>query len=213
MNQRRIAVFIADVLPHVREGLSALLSTDPEFINAGLAASAGVATTEAVRLRPDLILIDPIFGKNQSWEIIARLKQNLPEAIILIHRSDITPEQMLAAMQRGASDVIHKSLPPGMLISRLKMAGAHQFRIHPALASGLVGIVGRRSELPPSSRPLSPAEWEVLQLAVNHPSVSEIAGHLGENPAAVFKLNASLIEKVHDAYRTNTALVVAPDAP
>ena len=209
MNQRRITVFIADAFPHVRDSLSALLSTDPEFVIVGLADNAPLAVREGVRNRPDLILIDPKFGQEEGWGTIFHLKKGLPQAVIVIHSSDITSEQMLQAIQSGASDIIPKSLPPGQLIKRLKMADAHQFRVHPALASGLLKLVGNPAGLPTTSRPLTQGEWQVLTLAVREQSVAVIAGQLGQTPGDVFTTIASLIDKVQYAFETHSALVVA----
>ncbi len=206
MTNHRTTVLIADSRTAVRESLAALLSTDPAFVIAGSAGSGSAALREAAHKQPDLILIDPNFGRQRGWEVISSIKGLRPDSIILVHTNEMTAEQLLEAIQRGASDIIHKALPPDQLLERMKMAQARQFLVNPAVAGLLLTRLQAAAALPLSPRPLVEAEYRLLQLAARYPAVGDIARDLGEPLPLVYTTIASVIEKIQFAFFTGTAL-------
>jgi len=71
-----IALLIVDDHPVVRDGLVAILGTQPDFKVAGEAASGEAALALYERLRPDVILLDLNLPRKDGREVLAEIKED-----------------------------------------------------------------------------------------------------------------------------------------
>ena len=79
----KIKILIADDHAIVRIGLSALLKTESDLSVVGVAKDGEEAVAEALRLNPDVIVMDLMMPKKSGVEATAEIHARLPEAKIV----------------------------------------------------------------------------------------------------------------------------------
>ena len=79
-----IRVMIADDHSVVREGLRALIDTEPGMELVGEAADGAEAVAKACALHPDVLLLDLMMPRMGGLDAIDYIKQDDPNARILI---------------------------------------------------------------------------------------------------------------------------------
>ena len=78
MNEARIRILVADDHPIVREGLVAILETQPDFDVVGEAATGGEAVRLATTLAPDILLLDLEMPELDGVEVLRRVRVQCP---------------------------------------------------------------------------------------------------------------------------------------
>jgi two-component system chemotaxis response regulator CheB len=109
-----IRVLLAEDSAVVREYLIALLQEDPDLRLVGIARDGQEAVEQAIRLRPDLILMDVHMPRLNGLEATREIMARVPIPIVLISSSLSREEATLGfeAIKAGALTVIDK--PPGL---------------------------------------------------------------------------------------------------
>jgi NarL family two-component system response regulator LiaR len=112
----RIRVLIADDHAIVREGLQALISSEPSLELIGEAADGLEAVQLARSLQPDVILLDLVMPRKSGLEAIVEIKQDNPAARILVLTSFAEDDKVFPAIKSGALGYLLKdSLPHELL--------------------------------------------------------------------------------------------------
>jgi DNA-binding NarL/FixJ family response regulator len=167
----------------------------------------------ALRLKPDVVVLDLTMPEKNGLETIQQLRQELPQTELLVfsmHDSDELIREVFAA---GARGYVLKSDAARHLVEALHSLSQHKpfftSRISEAILSSLVSPPAEVEPAP--ADPLSSREREVLQLLAANKSNKEVATQLGISVRTVethrrsimLKLNAnSIVELVHYAIRS-----------
>jgi len=105
-----IRLMIIDDHEMVREGLKAILITEPDFSIVGLAANAEEALILIERLRPDVALLDVRLPGVSGIEVCRIVTEQYPETAVII-LTTFTDEQVIAqSIQAGAKGFILKDV-------------------------------------------------------------------------------------------------------
>ena len=80
----KIKVLIADDHTIVRIGLTALLNAESDIEVVGEAKNGEMAVKEALRLTPDIVVMDLMMPKKDGAEATAELHERLPSAKVII---------------------------------------------------------------------------------------------------------------------------------
>jgi DNA-binding NarL/FixJ family response regulator len=100
MNKIRVLVTNAETI--VREGLSAILSLQPDMEVVGQAGDGIRAVELAEKLQPDVILLDLAMPRRDGLKTIPILIKQVPHSRILMLSSFAEPELASAAIKAGA---------------------------------------------------------------------------------------------------------------
>ena len=103
-----IRILIADDHPVVRDGLAAMLSTQPDFDVVAQAASGQEAIDKAGSYRPDIVLLDLEMPNMDGVETLRHLRNHLPAIQVLVFTAFDTDERILSAVQAGAKGYLLK---------------------------------------------------------------------------------------------------------
>jgi len=173
MPDERIAILVVDDHPVVRDGLVGMLGTYPDLSVIGTAGSGEEALALAVRLRPDVVLLDLQLPGLHGLDVLARLKdgERPPRVIVLtVHDDD---DLVLRAVQDGADGYVLKQASLEELVDAVRHVAAGGRRFDEVVVSAL--LEARERERDAESPALTPRELDVLRLVSNGCSNKEVA--------------------------------------
>ncbi|SIT74998.1 response regulator [Edaphobacillus lindanitolerans] len=104
-----IRVMLADDHEMVRIGVSAFLQLQPDMEVVGEAANGREAVELALRLRPDIILMDMVMPEMNGAEATAAIIRDWPEARIMVVTSFLDDDKVYPALEAGAVSYILKT--------------------------------------------------------------------------------------------------------
>ena len=97
-----IRILITDDHKIVRKGLRAMLESEPDFDVVGEASNGDEAVSQVRALQPDVILLDLLMPHKDGLQAILEIKQEYPDARILVLTSFIDDEKIIKAVNAKA---------------------------------------------------------------------------------------------------------------
>ena len=177
----RITLLVADDHPMLREGLVAVLGTQPDFEVVGEAADGDEVVRLARSLDPDVILLDLEMPGTDGVEALERLRDAGSRARTVVFTAYDTDERILGSLRAGARGYLLKGASRQEIFGAIRTVQAGGSLLEPAVADRLLERIDGEEKVPQNRR-LTPRELEVLALLARGLKNAEIAGptlHLG----------------------------------
>jgi DNA-binding NarL/FixJ family response regulator len=198
MVKEKHRVVIAEDHTILREGLRALLSSNPGFHIVG-EAEDGLEAIQCVQtLRPDLILMDLSMPRMNGMDAIKEIKKRCPEIKVLVLTVHKTEEHILATLQAGADGYVLKDSTSSELLMAIKSVLSGKTFLSPGISGKVIQgyLEGRKNlKLKSSWDTLTQREREILKLIAEGYKNKEIADYLYISLKTVEKHRANLMEK------------------
>ncbi|MFI9503569.1 response regulator [Nocardia sp. NPDC052566] len=172
-----IEVLLVDDHPVVREGLRGMLSAETDLTVVGEAGCGAEAVALAMRLSPQVVLMDLRMPDVDGVTATARILKHRPETKILIVTTYDTDTDILRAVEAGASGYLLKDSSRAVFADAIRATACGETVLAPSVAGRLARRAG------PSDRiQLSARELEVLGcVAKGHTNVDiGVALHISE---------------------------------
>jgi DNA-binding NarL/FixJ family response regulator len=168
-----------------REGLQALVRQDARFTVVGLAGSADCAMSEALRSKPDIVLLDLSLPDCRGIELIRRIRTRLPHSRIIVVSPDARPERISSAVEAGVAGYLRRDSRGERLMQCLDVVRGGGFCVdaHTLLDlvhGGNAAVSRPRSAAdPPNGKgALTAREKQILHGVANGMTLKEIASEL-----------------------------------
>ena len=198
-----ITVLLAEDHAIVRQGLCALLKADGDFHMVGEARTGREAVVMALKLKPDVILMDIAMPVLNGLEATRQILAANPAAKIVIlsaHSDDEYIERMIAA---GAAGFLEKQTSAEILTQAIREVASGAKFFSPSITKRLNHAKTaplNREGLKARKVHLTPRESEVLQLVAEGSANKQVAAELKISIKTVEKHRQQLMDKlnIHD---------------
>ena len=199
-----IRIVVVDDHPVVREGLTAVLSDEPEFKVVGQAESGEAALAAVLRLMPTIVVMDMQLPGISGIETCQRLRRRSPSTKVVILATYPNGGGIARAFAAGASAFVLKRSELAELREAVRVVARGDEYIDPRLAPKVAAMASgdRRAKGPFDLTVMEMRVLEKLPLGMTNAEIGESLG-IKENTVkthlrtAMYKLKAK--DRAHAA--------------
>jgi len=115
-----IRVLIADNHPVVREGLAAILRSEPDIAIVGQAQDGMEALELVTTTDPDVILLELRLPRMDGLVVLRNLSARSQRAKVILFTGGEAREEFVEAMKLGCAGILMKSSAPGLIAKSIR---------------------------------------------------------------------------------------------
>lgn len=194
-------ILIVDDHALMRNGLEAMLASEPDFEVVGVASDGMTAMRSASELQPDIILMDLTMPRTSGVDAIAQIKRQHPGIKIValtFHKED---KYIHATLEAGADAYVLKDDSRHELFSALANVISGKNYLSPSIVDKVVaGYLSGGDTSSASTQTswdvLTRREREVIKLIAEGNRTKEIATYLSLSPKTIEKHRTNLMRKL-----------------
>ena len=218
-----ITVVIADDHTIVRRGLVSLLSLAEGITVVGEAENGREALEVALRLRPDVVLMDVSMPQLNGLDATEQLKKRDPGIKVLILSAHDNDEYVRRVVRSGANGYLLKSTTHEELFAAIRTVAAGDAFFSPGVSKVAVDKHARDESAKPegdresTESRLTPREREILQMVAEGRTHQQVATLLSISVRTVDTHCNNIMQKldIHDAaglatYAIKNRIVILP---
>ncbi len=199
-----IRILIADDHFIVREGLKQIVSDVPDMVVVDEASDGQEALRKVLGGSFDIVILDISMPVKSGLDVLQELKQQKPDANVLI--LSVHPEEHYAmrVLRAGASGYLTKESAPDELVMAIRRISQGRKYITATLAEKLAGVVERPADVPLHST-LSEREFRVMVMIASGHSIKEISEKLFLSIKTVSTYRTRILKKMN--FKNNSELI------
>ncbi|AIM17153.1 MULTISPECIES: response regulator transcription factor [Neobacillus] len=172
-----IRVLFVDDHEMVRIGVSAYLSAQPDIEVVGEADNGKTGVELALKLRPDIILMDLVMKEMDGIEATRQIMEQWPEAKIIIVTSFLDDEKVYPALEAGATSYLLKTSKASEIADAVRATYQGQSVLEPEVTGKMMVKMRKKNQHLPHED-LTSRELEILLLMAEGKTNQEIADEL-----------------------------------
>jgi len=193
-----LRLVLADDHPVVRKGLRALLEVEPDLRVAGEAADGLEAVKLVEQEKPEVLIVDWMMPGLGGLEVIRQVRNRSPQTRCIVLSMHANEAYVLEALKNGASGYVLKEESHTAMVEAVRAVTAGRRYLSPPLSEKIIErfLSGGEAAAEDSYETLTDREREVLHLAAEGRTNSEIADRLFVSPRTVETHRAHLMQKL-----------------
>ena len=194
-----IRILCVEDHPVFREGLRAMIGSEPDMEFVGHAPNGVEAITQFRLHRPDITLMDLRLPGANGTDVLISIRGEFPHARIIMLTTSDGDADILRAMRAGASAYILKSMPMDELLDVIRAVHRGRKHVPPEVAARLAEYLGDDD--------LTARELDVLRLIRDGYRNKQIADQLTISENTVNFHIKNLMEKLRANDRTHAVTI------
>jgi DNA-binding NarL/FixJ family response regulator len=187
---------LADDHAVVRDGLRALLEGGNDLQVVAVAGNGREAVAEALRLKPDIVIMDIAMPELDGVEATRRIVERCPETRVLILSMYLSAEHIYRALQAGAQGYVLKESAGEEVVDAIRALRAGKRYLSHRITETVIDDYLREGTNVSPLDSLSLRERDVLQLVVEGRTNAAIAQALSLSPKTVETYRARIMKKL-----------------
>jgi len=201
---KRITVLLADDHTIVREGIRHILEMEADFEVVGEAADGRQAVALAVKLRPEVVLMDIAMPRLNGLEAARQLLKDLPAVKVIMLSSHTDDARVVSATNSGVAGFLFKQTSARYVCQAIREVCQGKTSFSPAIARRFgrlpASLSDRAGTLKLPAAQLTSRQLEVLQLIAEGKANKQMAAELGIGLKTVEKHRQYVMRKldIHD---------------
>jgi two-component system response regulator DevR len=204
-----VRVFVLDDHEIVRQGIIALLETQPDLEVVGEASTAAEALVRAPAARPDVAILDVRLPDDDGVHVCRELRQEMPELACLMLTSYADDEAMFDSVMAGVAGYVIKEVRAGDLLQAIRTVAAGGSLLDSTTTSRLLNRLRTANMAAPPDplQELTDQERRVLELIGHGMTNREIGRKLFLAEKTVKNYVSSILAKLGMQRRTQAAVL------
>jgi len=196
---KSIRILAVDDHPLVRQGISGLLAVQSDMSLVAEASNGRDAIQQFRAHRPDVTLMDLQMPEMSGLDAIIAIRNEFPEARIVVLTTYTGDVQILRALKAGARAYLLKSLLHKELLETIRAVHAGKKTLSPEASFQLAEHL--------TDDALTPAEIKVLRLIAAGNANKQIADQLAISEETVKSQVKNILSKLGASDRTHAAVI------
>ena len=194
----KIRVLIADDHGIVRAGIRSLLEGQPDIEVTGEASSGREAIEQAIRLQPDVVLMDIAMGDLSGLEATQEIRERDPTINVLALTMHDREEYFFAMLKAGALGYVLKESEPDELLAAIRAVHTGEAFLSPSVTKAVLEdyLTQRPDQAQSRYDRLTLREKEVFRLAVEGKTTREMSDILHLSVKTLEKHRANMMRKL-----------------
>jgi len=194
---KKINLVLADDHTIVREGIAAILRTEPDLCVVGQAADGNQALEMIRELQPDVAIVDLNMPKLHGIEVIRRVRKFIPQVRLGVLSISHDQKIITEAIRIGANAYLLKDGPARHLVEAIHIIMDGGMYISPLLQPQALLAAARGPAVADPLENLSSREYQVFGFLVDGMRAKEIAAWLDISPKTVDTYRSNVMRKLH----------------
>jgi len=178
---------------------------EPVYRVVGTVSDGSKAVAEAIRLRPDVLLMDIGLPRLNGLDACQRIKAATPEVRVICLSMNEDPDTAEEAIRRGASGYVLKKSPSVELFEAIQTVLQGKSYVSAALSKGMTSLFVTNARAREHRSNLSLRQREVLQQLAEGRSMKEAADSLQIKTRTVAFHKYAMMEQI--GIKTSAELV------
>ena len=185
--------------PVFREGVRAIIGSQPDMLLVAQACNAVEAVAEFRRHRPDITLMDVRLPGTNGTDALLTIRGEFPQARVIMLTTSDSDGEIQRALRAGAAAYILKSTPKNELLAVIRSVHSGGRHVPPEVAVRLAEHLGEED--------LTARELDVLQLIRDGYRNKQIADQLAIAEATVNFHIKNIVDKLGANDRTHAVTI------